>query len=189
MRRFIHSLAVFALVALPCQSQEAKLTALAAKKLLPQAAGISNADFKMLAEGNEPNANLVKSQSLSVVLLTLDPAEVAKRNPAALKEFRYLGEGIPPPNRIAAAMSLSKEKGYASFIQPKFITDCTCESTAERAEGVVTFKNELYAGRIAFVAQATKDGWVITEFRLPQYQAKVVRGQDGVWTREALKAK
>jgi hypothetical protein len=54
---------------------------------------------------------------------------------------------------------------------------------------VVTFKNEVYAGRIAFVAQATKDGWIITEFHLPQYKRKVVRGKDGVWTQEALPGK
>ena len=86
-------------------------------------------------------------------------------------------------------MWISKDKGYASFIQPKYITDCTCKSTAKRAEGVVTFKSDLFAGRIPFVAQATKDGWVITEFRLPQCKTRVVRGKDGVWSQEALKGK
>jgi hypothetical protein len=78
-------------------------------------------------------------------------------------------------------MWISKEEGYASFIQAKYITDCTCESTALRAEGVVSFKSKLFAGRIRFVAQATKDGWIITEFRLPLNKVGVVRGKDGVW--------
>ena len=46
---------------------------------------------------------------------------------------------------------------------------------------------DLFAGRIPFVAKATKDGGVITEFRLPNYKAKVVRGKGGVWKQEALK--
>jgi hypothetical protein len=90
---------------------------------------------------------------------------------------------------ITAAMGTSKDEGYASFIQPNYITDCTCESTAERAEGVITFKHDLFAGRIPFVAQATKDGWIITEFRLPQYKTRVVRGKDGVWSQEVLTGK
>jgi hypothetical protein len=42
---------------------------------------------------------------------------------------------------------------------------------------------------ISFVAQATKDGWIITEFRLPQYKTRVVCGNDGVWSQEALTGK
>jgi len=123
------------------------------------------------------------------LLLALDVEKIAKNNPEAAKEFRFLGEGYPEPSDIAAAMSISKNKGYASFIQPTYITDCTCESTAERAEGVVSFKSKLFEGRVPFVAQATKDGWVITEFRLPQYKTKVIRGKDGVWKQEDLKSK
>ena len=178
--------AVVVLVALSSagSAQDAKLTVDLAKKLLPPAAGISNADFKALSK--DPRPDVVKSKSLSLVLLALRPP----KNPdaATLKEFRFLEDAITPSD-IAQAMWISKDKGYASFIQPKYITDCTCESTAERAEGVVSFKSDLFAGRIPFVAQATKDGWVITEFRLPQYKTRVVRGKDGVWSQEALPGK
>ena len=175
---------VFVLIALSSagNADEAKLTVDQAKKLLPQAAGISNADFKALTE--DPRPDVVQSKSLSLVLLALRPHEEPGR---ADKEFRILGDGPIRVSDITEAMWISKDKGYASFIQPKYITECTCESTAERAEGVVTFKSDLFAGRIPFVAQATKDGWVITEFRLPQYKTKVVRGKDGVWQQEALK--
>ena len=54
---------------------------------------------------------------------------------------------------------------------------------------MVTFRTDLFAGSIPFVAQSTKDGWVITEFRLPQYKTKAVRDKDGVWKQEALKDK
>jgi len=164
-------------------ADEAKLTVDQAKKLLPQAAGISNADFKALSEN--PRA-VVKSKSLSMVLLALKPP--TQKNPGADKEFRVLGENLAVSD-VLEAMWISKDKGYASFIQPKYVTDCTCKSTAERAEGVVTFKCDLFAGRIPFVAQKTKDGWVITEFRLPHYKTKVVRGKDGVWKQEALPGK
>ena len=99
---------------------------------------------------------------------------------------RRVGEDV---SDVTEAMWISKDEGYASFIQPKYITECSCESTAERAEGVVTFKHDLFAGRIPFVAQATKDGWIITEFRLPQYKTRVVCGKDGVWSQEALPGK
>jgi hypothetical protein len=183
MKQFLVSLCVLVTSFSACTAGEDKLTAEQAKDLLPEAAGISNADLKALAENPRPDT--VKSSTLSLVLLNLDP-RIAAKNPEAPKEFRYLAEGPPNPAAIVSAMLLSKDKGYGSFIQPAYITDCTCESTAERAEGVVTFKSKQFAGRIPFVAQATKQGWVITEFRLPQHGVKVVRGKDGLWKSEAL---
>jgi len=182
MKQPIFSVVVLIALSSAGSAQDAKLTVDLAKKLLPPAAGISNADFKALSK--DPRPDVVKSKSLSLVLLALRPP----KNPDAAKEFRVLGDGISVSD-VTQAMWISKDEGYASFIQPKYITECTCESTAERAEGVVTFKHDLFAGRIPFIAQATKDGWIITEFRLPQYKTRVVRGKDGVWSQEALKGK
>jgi hypothetical protein len=179
-----HLFSVVVLLALSSagSAQDAKLTVDLAKRLLPPAAGISNADFKALLKDRRPD--VVKSKSLSLVLFALRPP----KNPDAAKEFRILGDEIRVSD-ITEAMWISKDKGYASFIQPTDITECTCESTAERAEGVVTFNHVLFAGRIPFVAQATKDSWIITEFRLPLYKTRVVRGKDGVWSQEALPSK
>ncbi|WP_020470861.1 hypothetical protein [Zavarzinella formosa] len=182
MNQRIVSVVVLLALSSAGSAQDAKLTVDLAKKLLPEAAGISNAEFKDFLENPKPDA--VKSKSLSFVFLTLRPT----MNPAADKEFRILGEDLAV-SQITQAMWISKEQGYASFIQAKNITECTCESTAERAEGVVSFKSDLFAGRIPYVAKATKDGWIITEFRLPQYKIRVVRGKDGVWSQEALAVK
>ncbi len=178
-----HFFAVVVLLALSSagSAQDTKLTVDLAKKLLPQAAGISNADFKALLKDRRPD--VVKSKSLSLVLFALRPP----KNPDAAKdkEFRVLGDDIKVSD-ITDAMWMSKDEGYASFIQPKYITECSCKSTAERAEGVITFKNNRFAGRITFVAQRTKDGWIITEFWLPQYKTRVVRDKDGIWSQKAL---
>jgi hypothetical protein len=181
-----HLFAVVVLIALSSagSAQDTKLTVDQAKKLLPQAAGISNADFKALLKDRRPDA--VKSKSLSLVLFALRPPK--NPNAAKDKEFRVLGNNIKVAD-ITDAMWISKDKGYASFIQPKYITDCSCEMTAGGAEGIVTFKNDLFAGRIPFIAQWTNDGWIITEFRLPQYKIRVVRGKDGVWLQKAMKGK
>jgi hypothetical protein len=182
MKQHIVSVVVLMALSSAGSAQDGKLTVDLAKKLLPTAAGISNADFEALAKNRR--VDVVKSKSLSLVLFALRPP----KNPDADKEFRVLGENIRVAD-ITDAMWISRAEGYASFLQPKYITECTCESTAERAEGVVTFKHDLFAGRIPFVAQATNDGWIISEFRLPQYKTKVVRGKDGVWSQEALPGK
>ena len=182
MKQLLFSVVVLVALSSAGSAQDAKLTVDLAKKLLPQAAGISNADLEALSENPRPDA--VKSKSLSLVLLALRPP----KNPDAVKEFRILGDDINVSD-ITQAMWISKDKGYASFIQPNDITECSCESTAERAEGVVTFKSDLFAGRLPFVAQATKDGWIITEFRLPLCATRVVRGKDGVWSQEPLTGK
>ena len=152
---------------------EQKLTVDQARKLLPRAAGISNADFKALLEERRPE--VVKSKSLSLVLFALRPPQ----SPGAAKdrEFRVLGEDLRVSD-VTDAMWISKDRGYASFLQAKYITGCTCKSTARRAEGVVTFKSDLFAGRIPFVAQATRDGWVITT-PSAAVQDQVVLGKEG----------
>ncbi|HZZ79852.1 MAG TPA: hypothetical protein VFE62_15140 [Gemmataceae bacterium] len=184
MKQLTISVVVLLALSAAANAQQAKLTAEQARKLLPKAAGISNYDLRILSENPRPDA--IKNKSLSLVLLALRPP----KNPDAdaNKEFQILGEKINFSD-IADAISISKDMGYASFIQSKYITDCTCESTAERAEGVVSFKSEWFSGRIPFVAQATKKGWVITEFLLPRYKTRVVRGKDGVWSQEDLKGK
>jgi len=185
MRQHIISLGILVALTATGSAQDGKLTVDQAKKLLPRAAGISNADLRALSEDRRPGA--VESKSLSLVLLTLTPP--AMNNAEADKEFRLFDDKPRPVSDVLEAMSISRDEGYASFIQPKYITECTCESTADRAEGVVTFKTDLFAGRIPFVARATKDGWAITEFRLPQYKTRVVLSQGGVWKQEALPGK
>ena len=160
----------------PERAGEPRLTVDQAKTLLPQAAGIRNADFEALQ--GDPRPETVESKSLSLVLLALKPP--VKNADAAAAEFRVLGENLKVSD-ITQAMWISKGEGYASFLQPKYITDCTCESAAGRAEGVVTFRSDLFAGGVPFVARATGDGWAVTEFRLPQYGTKVVLGDDGIW--------
>jgi len=185
MKQHIISVGILVVLSATGSAQDGKLTVAQAKKLLPRAAGISNTDLTALTEGRRPEA--VKNKSLSLVLLTLTPPAV--KNAEADKEFRQFDDKPRPVSDVLEAMWTSKDEGYASFIQPKYITDCTCESTADRAEGVVTFKSDLFAGRVPFVARATKGGWVITEFRLTQYKTRVVRGEDGVWKQEALPGK
>jgi len=69
--------------------------------------------------------------------MTLD---IGDQSPAAANDFRFLVEGYPKPSEIAAAMSISRPKGYFSIIRPDYITECTItNSTDDIAQGKVTF--------------------------------------------------
>src|SRR5262245_8111459 len=125
MKNLVFSMLALMVLSSGGKAEDAKLTVDVAKKLLPQAAGISNADFQALSEDRQ---HKVKSKSLSLVLLALKPL-IKQKNPGATKEFRVLGEKLKVSD-IFQAMWISKDKGYASFIQSKYITDCTCKSTA-----------------------------------------------------------
>jgi len=173
-----------AVLTLACNAEESKLTAARARQLIPEAAGIPNADFKTLMTNPTPAS--VTSKSLSLVLMSLDAHGRARQTPAVGGEFRYLSPVPPRPGDLTKAISSSQRSGYVSFIQPQFITDCTCETTGDQAEGIVTFKSDLYAGRIPFIARLTKNGWAITEFHLPKYGTRVVRDDEGLWSQEDL---
>jgi hypothetical protein len=170
-------------------ADDGQLTVAQAKKLLPEAAGMRNADFKSLGETRQPDPAKIKSKSLTLVLLSLHPEPDAKNSEAMLKEFRFLGDTVPNPAQFAAALSTSAKHGYASFIQEDWITDCTCKSTADRAEGTVAFKTDHFAGKIQFKAEKEKDGWVITEFHMPNYKIRISRGKDGIWKKETSTTK
>ncbi|MBV9123145.1 MAG: TIGR03067 domain-containing protein [Planctomycetes bacterium] len=151
--------------------------------LLPEASSISNADFRKLSAASGAPPDTIKSQSLSLVLLSSVPEGVEK-NPQAKKDFRSLVKGTPTPGEIAAALSLSQQKGYVSVLQPEYITQASVEAGEDKAQGTVSFRcQDLYEGTVGYRAEKQESRWVITEFRLPHYGIRVVRNREGVWER------
>jgi hypothetical protein len=187
MRTAIFVLAVLLCIDSAYGADDGHLTVAQAKKLLPEAAGMRNADLKSLSEAAEPNPDLIKSKSLTLVLFSFRPQPDAKNAEAIEKEFRFLGNGVVNPAKIATTISTSAKHGYASFIQEEWITDCTCKSTTDKAEGTVKFKTDVFEGQIQFKAEKWKDGWTITEFHMPAIKTKIARGKDGNWKRVELK--
>jgi predicted Ser/Thr protein kinase len=164
------------------------LSPAAARELIPEAASMTSADFQKLASSPLATPAVSESQSLSLILMSLRPGEAAKTNPAALADFQYLE--APMPSRVAEAMWKTKSKGYATAIQPEFITNCTCRTENDTATGTVSFTAPgLYSGKVDFVARRTAGVWRIDEFRLPGYGIKTVRGEDGKWTRSDIAPK
>jgi hypothetical protein len=156
-----------------------------AKRLIPKAASMPNAGFQKLATSPQATPGTSDDQPLSLIFMSLRPGEAAKRNPAALDDFQYLE--APMPSRIAEAASKSKSKGYATLIQPEFITNCTCSAKDDTATGTVSFAAPgLYSGKVAFVARRASGTWRIEEFRLPNYGIKTVRGADGKWKKSEV---
>jgi hypothetical protein len=155
-----------------------------ARSLIPEAASMSFVDFQKLAGAQAaPSATAFESLPLSLVLLSMRPGEAAK------EDFRYLGEAIPPP-ALAHAVSLGQARGYATLIQPDFITDCTCSASEGAATGVVSFRAEgLYSGKVEFLARWNNGAWQIDEFRLPGCGIKTIRGPDGKWTKCDMQSK
>src|SRR5260370_35094806 len=101
------------------EADDKKLTIDQAKELLPQAAGISNADFRALMK--DPRPETVKSKSLSLVILAFRPTE----NPDAAKEkeFRFWG-AASRGSEIFEVLWISKAKGFASLMQRNTSTEC-----------------------------------------------------------------
>ena len=153
-----------------------------ARSLIPKAASISNGDFQKLQ--SNPTINSIQNESLSLVLLTLD---VRDQSPKAASDFRFLVEGFLKPSEIAAAMSLSRSKGYMSIIQPEYITGCTITNSGkETASGKITFNApQLYIGSVDFEARKHEGKWRIEKFQLQSRQISVVLGEDGEWHRES----
>jgi hypothetical protein len=162
------------------------LTNLIARHLVCKAASMSNANFKQFA-GPQSNfdADDYQNKSLTLVLLThnLKNASLEAGN-----DFQFLGE--LNLSKFADALSRSELQGYASIIQPGFITHSACTTTGNTATGFVTFHaKELYTGKVNFVARRQAKSWRIEQFELPHYKIKLVLGKDGNWQHAIEEAK
>ncbi|MFP6672038.1 MAG: hypothetical protein VB857_11540, partial [Pirellulaceae bacterium] len=169
----------------PITNGSNRLTNLIARHLVCKAASMSNKDFKNFAG---PDSNLdadeYANKSLTLTLLTHKLKKAMADNPEAANDFQYLGE-IDPAN-IARALSRSETQGFASLIQLEFITHSACTTTGNTATGFVTFHaQELYSGKVDFVARRHAQGWRIEEFQLPNYGITLVLGKDGNWQHAA----
>jgi hypothetical protein len=155
------------------------------RSLIPAASSISDADLKALSDLPDPSA--IKSQSLSLLLFSLDPFAASEDNPAVADDFKYLTERIPRASTIAEAMTASDRRGYATMLRADYITDCTCRPEGATATGTVSFKADgLYTGRVEYVARRVGDDWQVVEFKLPNYGLKTTRGADGVWKKSKI---
>lgn len=157
--------------------------------LIPEAAGGPNKEFEVLGAAGPPKFEEWPNQSISIFALSWHPPKEKAddaTSAARLAEFNFIGDGPPNPSAIAKAMSKSKDKGYASIIQPEFITDLTCKVDGDVATGIVTFKAEkLYEGKVEYTARKGDKGWRIEEFRLPAHGITVTRQASGLWKKNS----
>ena len=144
------------------------------KALIPEASSSPNADWKALSSaGVAPTVEHMQNQSLSMVLMSLPGLPEHKQT------FEMESAEV---GKVAAAISKSEAKGYRTFLQPEFITECRCSVDKDRATGTVAFRAEgLYRGKVEFTARRAEGDWRIEEFRLPGYDLRVHRGADGKW--------
>lgn len=184
MRYAVAGVLLMGLVGCSDASPEAQI-----RSLIPEAASISNADFDALAKTESPRPDAIASQSLSLVLFALDPVSAAKAQPSVVADFQYLSGGFPNPADLAEVMSRSKQKGYATMLQPPFIEKFDCQPRGPTAVGTVSFKAPgLYQGKVEFTASFAAASWRIDEFRLPNYRLRVSRDAGGRWKKYSLDA-
>lgn len=159
----------------------APLTNLVARNLICKATSMSNADFKKFA-GPESSLEAApyKNKSLTLVLLTHNLKKAMAKNPEAANDFQFLGQ--IDLEKFAQALTRSELQGFASLIQPEFITHSACTTNGDQATGFVTFHaKQLYSGKVNFVAVRQKKDWRIEELHLPNYGIKLILGKDGNW--------
>ncbi len=186
--------------------------------LIPEAASTPieefeklNKTFEKLESSEEPvwPVKDIDNQTLTTVLvffpLEWEPPrgnEKPSSPEVKLRDFNgfseiFSAEETPDPAKLAkriheiiAAAKKSKDKGYATLIQPEHITDLTCKVEGKTATGTVSFEAKgLYKGRAEYKACLTDQGWKIEEFRLPGYQIRLTKQEDGKWKKSRIEDK
>jgi hypothetical protein len=156
-----------------------------AKSLIAKAASIPNDEWtKLGTDPGGPKAEHVTGTPLSWLLLTLNPNDLPSDAADVRKDFRILTPTFPKPTELSRVMWTSIGEGYASIIQPSYVTNVTVSSDDVVARGIIEFEAKgLYAGRVEFVARSASGEWQIEEFYLPNFRVTIQLEEDGVWRR------
>lgn len=154
--------------------------------LLSEAASIPLNEWNTLSgDIKGPDTIAVRGEPLSLVLLNLNPFEAAKANEKVRQDFWYLTETIPKPNEIGDAISISREQGYVSFLQPEYITNVGADESGGSVVGFAGFTvSKLYSGRVGFKAGRINGELKITEFTLPNYGITLQLNEQQQWQRQ-----
>jgi hypothetical protein len=173
---------------LPAPDPAQELSRDEAKAMLPKAASVSYEEFSRILDSPPMSIGEIENQSLTVLLLAVDPVQAVEQNPNAIGDFQYLapnGQG-PDPRMIQAAILGHGETDFVSLIQPEYITNCTCQNRGDAAEGHVEYRaGNVYAGSADFTAKRQEDHWEIVAFHLPEYRLTTRRDPDGRWRLES----
>lgn len=162
----------------------AELTPDRARELIPRAASLSRAEYEGILEHPPVWLREIKNQSLTAILLAVNPFDAREENPGAGEGFRYLAptEELVPPSLLEAAVEGGPDAEFVSLIQPEYITNCTCLSQGEFARGRVDYRaGKLYEGSADFTAQRHDGEWQIVAFEVPEFRLITRRQPDGSW--------
>lgn len=160
------------------------LTIEQARQLIPEAASLSQPEFQKILMAPPFDFADLENQSLTAVLLAIDPDYAHKQNYASRQSFHYIGSPFlkPDPDQLKAALQGGPDTPYVSIIQPDYITDCTCRTRGNTANGHVAFRaDSLYTGESNFTAKRIEDQWQIVAFDMPEYGLLIERQSDGKW--------
>ena len=154
-----------------------------AKTLIPKAASLSPTEFDELSQHPPVRLRDIQNQSLTALLLAIDPAYAQRQNPEIRGEFHYLNPDNEPPRReLARAVKGKPAARFVSLIQPEYITKCTCITRGKTAKGSVTYRaGDVYAGSADFTARRDGEKWRIVAFHLSEYGLTTNRRPDGRW--------
>jgi hypothetical protein len=164
------------------------LTTEEARQILPEAASLSRTEMSEILESPPVSMGEIKNQSLTALLLAVDPFQALEQNPNVIGDFRYQikNGALPDPEMILSAIEGKSGSDYVTIIQPEYITECTCDNRGAIAKGHVEYRGgNVYAGSAEFMAQRQGDRWQIVAFRLPEYRLATRRQADGTWRLES----
>ncbi len=154
------------------------------RQMIPLAASLSRQEFSEILNSPPVKIGEIKNQSLTALLLAVDPLHARKQNTNAIADFQYLtASGLDPdPKLIQAAIQGGQGTEFVSVIQPEHITKCACLNRGDTATGHVEYRaGNVYAGSADFTAKRQGDHWEIVAFQLPEYRLVTNRQPDGTW--------
>jgi hypothetical protein len=173
---------------LPTANPSQELSRDEAREMLPEAASLSRQEFAEILQSPPVSIAGIKNQSLTALLLAVDPLHAKEQNPNAIGDFQYLAPNgqNPDPGLIHAAIAGQGQPEFVSLIRSEYITGCTCQNRGDTAEGHVEYRaGHVYAGSADFTAKRQKGLWEIVAFHLPEYRLTTRRQADGTWRLES----
>jgi hypothetical protein len=81
-------------------------------------------------------------------------------------------------------LAAREEAPYVSVIRPEWVTAITRKRHGKRVKGVISFKNDCYAGKVHYVAECSNESWRVVQISMPRSGLVSRVGKDGNWNVE-----
>ncbi len=151
-------------------------------------AGMEVEQFRILAMTEAlPSVDSFDSVSLTLALLLASPGQLDASPDQLREDIAFQSDGPPNPAKIAETLMKNIQGSKCCVIAPDKIQELNCNVSGNEALGNVKFQfGDIFTANVQYRAEQKDGKWRIIDFKLPNWDIKLTRGENQRWVASGL---